>query len=243
MHDIDRVRLETQSEAGPFELGEIPQFEFAETGEVFGETENMELASALLEVSSEQELEQFIGDLVGKAGRALGQVVDLPAGKSFLQVVNQLVGLPAGKSLRRALKDAARHVLPSIGSSLGRYFGDDTGAKLGGQVAHAAGRVFGLELEGLSGEDREFEVARRYVDFAAEAVRNLAENLAENAAAGDPRSAAKAAATAAAQTHAPGLLQLLTASRSSPSGPAPHGAGGASGRWVRHGSRIVLYGT
>jgi hypothetical protein len=223
MHDIDRVRLETQSEAGPFELGETPQFEFAEAGEVFGETENMELASALLEVSSEQELEQFLGDLIGKAGRALGQVV----------------GLPAGKALLRALKDAARHVLPSIGSSVGRYFGDDAGAKLGGQVAHAAGRAFGLELEGLSGEDREFEVARRYVDFAAEAVRNLA----ENAAAGDPRSAAKAAAIAAAQTHAPGLLQLVTASRSSPSGLAPHGAGGASGRWVRHGSRIVLYGT
>jgi hypothetical protein len=49
MHDIDRVRLETQSETEMFEARpfEAEQFEFAEaetsfqpeTGEVFGETE------------------------------------------------------------------------------------------------------------------------------------------------------------------------------------------------------------
>jgi len=228
MHDIDRVRLETQSEAESFGVGEFEaeHLEFGETGQVFGETENMELASELLEVSNEYELEQFLGDLVGKAGQALGRFVSSPSGKA-------LVGV---------LKDAARQVLPSVGSSVGRYFGGDTGAKLGGQVADAAGRAFGLELEGLSGEDREFEVARRYVNFAGQAVRNLV----EDEAGGSPLSAAQAAAIAAAQTHAPGLLQGVTTDglsrRSSSGAPVPHGAGAVTGRWVRHGNNIIVHG-
>jgi hypothetical protein len=220
MHDIDRVLLEAESEA--FETGEFEaeQFEFNETGEVFGETENMELASELLEVSSESELEQFLGDLVAKAGKSLGR----------------FVGSPEGQVLVGVLKGAARQVLPTLGSSVGRYLGGDEGAKLGGQAASAAGRAFGLELEGLSNEDREFEVARRYVNFAGEAVRNLA----AHGAAANPIHAARAAALAAAQTHAPGLSQGPAAP--GPSAFTPSHCGGATGRWVRHGSKIILYG-
>ncbi len=229
MHDIDRIRLETQSETEMFEAGpfEAEQFEFAqaetpygETGEVFGETEQMELASELLEITSEAELDRFLGDLIERAGRAIGKFV-----KS-----------PEGQAIGGILKGAAKQVLPGIGSAVGGYFGGATGAKLGGDVASAAGRAFGLELEGLSSEDREFEVARRYVSFAGEAVKNLA-----SAPSGlDPRTAANAAAVAAAKTHAPGLLS-----------PAPSGNGassifsfptGHSGRWMRRGNKIVLYG-
>ena len=81
MHDIDRIRLETQQpETGMFEAGpfEAEQFEFAqtgtpsgETGEVFSETEQMELASELLEITSEAELDRFLGDLIGRAGNAM----------------------------------------------------------------------------------------------------------------------------------------------------------------------------
>jgi hypothetical protein len=237
MHDIDRVRLEAEFEAGAFETGEFEaeQFEFAETGEVFGETQNMELASELLEVSSESELEQFLGDLVAKAGQSLGRIV----------------GSPSGQALIGILKSAARKVLPSLGSSMGRYIGGDEGARLGGQAASAAGRAFGLELEGLSNEDREFEIARRYVNFAGEAVRNLSETLAQTQgpgqseiATGSSLNAALAAANAAAKTHAPGLLQTPAAMRLNPPSfaHARDGAGGATGRWVRHGSNIVLYG-
>ena len=219
MHDIDRVQLEVGNEA--FETGEIEaeQFEFKETGEVFGETENMELASELLAVSSEGELEQFLGALVAKAGKSLGR----------------FVGSPEGQALVGVLKRAARQVLPTLGSSVGHYLGGNEGAKLGGQVASAAGRAFGLELEGLSNEDREFEVARRYVNFAGEAVRKLPADGAAN-----PIPAARAAALAAAQTHAPGLSQVPATKGPSAVDPA-HGSG-ATGRWVRHGSKITLYG-
>jgi hypothetical protein len=229
MHDIDRIRLESQSETEMFEAipFEAEQFEFAqaetpagETGEVFGETEQMELASELLEVTNEAELDRFLGDLIQRAGQAVGKYVRSPEGQAIGGI----------------LKGAAKQVLPGIGSALGSYFGGPSGAKFGGDVASAAGRAFGLELEGLSGEDREFELARRYVTFAGEAVKNLA-----SAPAGaDPRAAANAGAVAAAKTYAPGLLAPAQAGIEGPSPlslTARH-----SGRWVRRGSKIVLYG-
>jgi hypothetical protein len=229
MHDIDRIRLETQSETGMFEAGpyEAEQFEFAqtetpygETGEVFGETEQMELASELLEITSEAELDRFLGGLIERAGRTIGKFV-----KS-----------PEGQAIGGILKGAAKQVLPGIGSAVGGYFGGATGAKLGGDVASAAGRTFGLELEGLSSEDREFEVARRYVNFAGEAVKNLASTPSGL----DPRTAADAAAVAAAKTHAPGLLSPRHAGMEPQTySPFPTGH---SGRWMRRGNKIILYG-
>lgn len=229
MHDIDRIRLETQSETGMFEVTpfEAEQFEFGhaetsgfETGEVFGETEQMELASELLEVTSEAELDRFLGDLISRAGRAVGK----------------FVASPEGQAIGSILKGAAKQVLPGIGSAVGSYFGGPTGAKVGSDVASAAGRAFGLELEGLSGEDRDFEVARRYVSFAGDAVKNLASGRSSQ----DPRAAADAAAVVAAKTFAPGLLsphQAGADSQTSAFSPSGH-----SGRWMRRGNKIILYG-
>jgi len=229
MHDIDRIRLETESETGLFEAGpfEAEQFEFAqaettfgETGEVFGETEQMELATELFEVTSEAELDRFLGGLIERAGRTIGK----------------FVRSPEGQAIGGILKGAAKQALPGIGSAVGGYFGGARGARFGSDVASAAGRAFGLELEGLSGEDRDFEVARRYVSFAGEAVKNLA--LAPSSA--DPKTAANAAAVAAAKTHAPGLLSPRQAGMEPPPySPLPRGH---SGRWLRRGSKIVLYG-
>jgi hypothetical protein len=231
MHDIDRVRLETQTETEMFEARpfEAEQFEFAEaetafqaeTGEVFGETEQMELASEMLEISSEAELDRFLGDLINRAGQAVGK----------------FVSSPEGRALGGVLKGAARQVLPALGSAVGGYLGGSTGAQLGGQAASAAGAMFGLELEGLSAEDREFEVARRYVSFAGEAVKNLA--LAPPGS--DPQKAVNTAAALAAQTHAPGLLQPRPQTGTQP--PASSALPmGHSGRWLRRGNKIVLYG-
>ncbi|MBP1181625.1 hypothetical protein [Methylobacterium sp. PvR107] len=224
MHDIDRVRLEAEADGEAFGAGEFEgeQFEFNVTGEVFGEAEAMELASELLEVANEAEMEQFLGDVVARAGRALGQFVASAEGQN-------LVG---------ALKGAARQVLPQAGSAIGRYFGGTTGAKLGSQIANLAGHTLGLELEGLSGEDREFEIAKRFVNFAGEAVRHLVN--AEGRV--DPRLAVKTALAAAAETHVPGLLQRVAGQRPARPGPARNGDPAPSGRWVRHGSKIFLYG-
>ena len=231
MHDIDRVRLETHAEnemfaSGPFEA---ESFEFGEAeapwqGQsegVFSETEQMELASEMLGITSEAELDRFLGDLIKRAGQAVG---------SFVRS-------PTGQALGGILKGAAKQALPTIGSAIGGYFGGSTGAQLGSQAASAAGRLFGLELEGLSHEDQEFEMARGYVRFASEAVKNAA--LAPTSQ--DPRMAANAAAVTAAQTYAPGLLQAPSVTR--PAAPTSSGLPmGYSGRWIRRGNKIVLYG-
>jgi hypothetical protein len=146
------------------------------------------------------------------------------------------VRTPEWQAIGGILKGAAKQVLPGIGSAVGGYFGGPSGAKFGGDVASAAGRAFGLELEGLSGEDREFEVARRYVTFAGDAVKNLASAPAGS----DPRAAANAAAVAAARTYAPGLLSPSRAGMEpQTSSPLPTAH---SGRWLRRGNKIVLYG-
>ena len=230
MHDIDQVRLETEALTGPHEAGPFAAEYFTygeaesgwhgETGAVYGETLEMELASEMLEITNEAELDRFIGNLIKKAGGAIGQ----------------FVRSPAGQAIGGVLKGAAKKALPSIGSAIGGYFGGDTGAQIGGQLASSAGKLFGLELEGLSAEDREFELARRYVRFAGEALRNMA----EQPDGFNPRAAAQAAAIQAAQLYAPGLL----ASPAARPNPPPYAAlpTGHSGRWVRRGNKIVLYG-
>lgn len=228
MHDIDRTFMEYPAQPAQPEYAQGP-FEFAEgewdaSGEVFGETELMELAADLLEVTDEAELDQFIGGLIGKAGRALGAAIRSPL----------------GQKLGGILKGAARQALPQIGSAIGGHFGGSTGARLGGQVASGIASKFGLETEGLSHEDEAYEVAKQYVRFAADAVKNAA-----GAPAGDPAAVARAAATAAARRLAPGLLPGggggAVAGRPV-AGPAGQASGGRAGRWVRRGNRIILYG-
>jgi hypothetical protein len=229
MHDIDRVRLETQSdllearpfEAEQFEYGEAETPSQAETGEVFGEGRADGAGERVARDLKRSRARPFLGDLIKRAGQAVGK----------------FVSSPEGRALGGALRGAAKQVLPAIGSAVGGYLGGPTGAQLGGQAASAAGRMFGLELEGLSAEDREFEVARRYVDLAGEAVKNLA--LAPSSS--DPRAAAHTALALAAQTHAPGLLRAEP-----PMGTEPPESArlpmGHSGRWLRRGNKIVLYG-
>jgi hypothetical protein len=232
MHDIDRTLGEFEGEM--YETGE---FEFeAESGSVFDEATELELTAELLEVSNEAELEQFLGDLIKKAGSAIGKFARSPVG-------NALGGI---------LKGAAKAALPVVGGALGTLVGGPAGGALGGTLAQKAGDIFGLELEGLSGEDREFESARAFTKFGGEAAKNAA--LAPPNA--DPQAAAKAAAVAAAKKFAPGLLAPTAPQNHHPIGvamangthagdfsAAATGVGGRrSGRWYRRGNRIVLLG-
>jgi hypothetical protein len=224
MHDLDRNMLEYNPEMEwmpeAFEYGEAEwSGETAGSG-VFNEAEEMELAAELLGVASEQELDRFLGSLMQKAGRAVGQFVQSPT----------------GQALGGILKGAAKQALPLLGSALGSSLGGTQGAKVGGQLAATAGRLFGLELEGLSLEDQEFEVSKSFVRFAGEAAKNAA--LAPTSP--DPKTAAEAAAVRAAQQRAPGLLSPSAAGN----GPSALGAPGRrqSGRWVRRGNTIILFG-
>lgn len=228
MHDIDRTQAEWE-----FDGQEMEQYEYETDGYgeyemegVFDETDEMELAVQALEITDEAELDQFIGSLLKKAGRAVGQAVRSPIGQ-------QLGGM---------LKQAARKALPTAGAAVGGLFGMPG---LGSQAASMAGQMFGLELEGMSGEDQEFEVARQFVRFAGDAVKNAA----TAAPSTSPQAAARNAVIAAAQQYAPGLLRdtgnpaPTNGARSMGGSASKHRHGGQrSGRWYRQGNRIVLYG-
>jgi uncharacterized protein (DUF697 family) len=180
-------------------------------GEVFSEDELMELAAELLEVTNEQELDHFLGDLIKKAGSAIGT----------------FVRSPVGQAIGGVLKSAAKTALPIAGGALGAYVGGPLGAKIGSSLGSMSGQALGLELEGLSQEDREFEATKQFVKFAGETVKS-ALSAPPNI---DPATAAKAAAAEAARIYAPGL----------------YGAGGTagkshSGRWIRHHGKIIVLG-
>jgi hypothetical protein len=198
--------------AETLEAGET--FEAGEAGRAFDEIQESELASALMEIASEEELDRFLGSLIRRAGRAVGRVVRSPVGQ-------QLGGI---------LKGAARQVLPVLGGAIGSALGGPSGGTMGGQAASTIGQVFGLEVEGLSQEDQEYEIARRFVRFGGAA----AANAAQAPATASPAATATAAATAAARRHAPGLLR----GRRGRSGPRDGAT--RQGRWIRRGRNIII---
>lgn len=177
------------------------------------EHQELELAAELLEVTSDAELEAFLGKLVKTATRSIGN----------------FARSPTGKVLGGFLKGVAKKALPIAGAALGNLVVPGVGGMIGGKLGSVASSLFELEMEGMSPEDQEFEVARRFVRFAGAA----AQTAAQEAHSGDPKAAASRAMRVAAQQYAPGLLKTPLASpRQRPS----------SGRWVRQGDRIILLG-
>lgn len=127
------------------------------------------------------------------------------------------------------LKGVAKKALPLAGGALGEFVGGPLDAKIGSDVASAAGRAVGLEYESMEQEDQEFEGAKQFVRLAADTVKK-----ASAAAPGsDPRAVAQSAAVSAARKLAPGLLKKAGAAAS---------RSGQSGRWTRRGNKIVLHG-
>jgi hypothetical protein len=105
-----------------------------------------ELAAELLDVVNPAELEAFLGGLVAEAA---GPV----AGAARDRLVDRL-------------RDTARRTLPALATALPSAPADVL-------TARRAARVFGVELEGVSAEDRDYEIARQFVRFARAAARTV----------------------------------------------------------------------
>jgi hypothetical protein len=196
------------------------EFEFF--GEQEGETnyedesQELELAAELLSISSDRELDEFFSRL--------------------LKGVRGVMATPAGQTLKGLLRDTAKKALPLGGEAIGSFLGGSRGGQIGSQAGNLAGTIFGLELEGMSGEDQEFEMAKQYVRLATTA----ANNVAAAPRAGTPQQVAQRALASAAQRHAPGLVPRLSGgSIGSCSGNA---VAATTGRWFRKGRRIVVVG-
>jgi len=162
---------------------EFEQGFLGESEAVFDEVTEMELAAELLGAQNEEELEQFIGNLLKKAGKFASSAIKGPLGQT--------------------LKSVAKVALPAAGAALGNLVLPGVGGALGGKLASAAGSMFGLEFEGLSPQDREFEAAKRVVRFGGAAAKKVARTPTSVS----PRHAVKAATIAAARKHIPGLLR------------------------------------
>ncbi len=196
------------------EFGNETNYEFGHETETsyespFNAEQESELAGELLAVSNEQELNHFIGKLIKKA---------VPAVKGFLQSA-------AGQKLGGFIKGAARKLLPIAGKVVGGAFGGPIGSKIGGFLGNAASNLFELELEGLSNEDREYEIARAYIRFAGSAANSAARHPQWQI---NPGFAARRAMYAAARRYAPGYF--------SPAGSFNND----SGTWFRQGNRIII---
>jgi uncharacterized protein (DUF697 family) len=195
-------------------------------GSPLHEAEEMEYAAHLLGVNSEEELEDFLGDLVKNVAKAAG---------GFIRG-------PVGQALTGVLKTAAKQALPMVGGALGTMIAPGVGTALGSRLGSAAGNLFETEFEGEDAEQAEFETARRYVQLAAAAAHDAA--LAPPDI--PPPVVAQQAVASAAERVAPGLLPQLNGARgaSGQAGPgsASYGSAQQSGRWVRRGRRIILYG-
>jgi hypothetical protein len=176
---------------------------------LFDELQEMELAVRLLDVVNEAQLDHFLHDVVQEAEAASSGAVT--------------------SSNARALNDVLQTAVHQIwqrtetqGSATDR--GGSIGAEFGRRLSSMAGPILGLELEGLSAEDREFEAARQFVRFAGEAVRNVLTRERGT----HPDDAAHHAFNEAAELFAPGL--------NVPWNHAPQ----HSGRWIACHDRIIL---
>jgi hypothetical protein len=143
----------------------------------FSEAEETELAMELLSVSSEEELDQFLGKLIKGVGKIAG---------------------PLGG----ALKGLAKKALPFVGGALGSFIPiPGVGTAVGSALGSAVSKALEAELSGLELEEQEHEMARRFVRIAGTA----AQEAAQSAAFRNPQAAVRSAVHNAARKHLPKL--------------------------------------
>lgn len=225
MQDITSALAEYEPEMDTFEAEQYDSLETVEGEGDFSEIDEMELAADLLGVTNEAEMEGFLGNVWRR--------------------FRQFAGSPTGRQVGGWIRNIARRNLPTLGRAVGTALAGPGGGDIGSQLAAGAGQVFGLELEGLSPEDQEFEVARRVVRLAVEAGKNAA----QAAPGADPKEVARRALLLAAKKHAPGLLRRLppaTGAVTPAAGAVTRGEArrcSCSGYWRRlSNNRIVLEG-
>lgn len=262
MHDIDRALFEAEAEAETEAYGDAYGETHESYGQTFeeeeyqapgpgglGQSREHTLAAELLDVTSEAGMDQFLGKLLSSAvsavrdfarsdtGRAVGGVLKSAAAQALPQF-GQIAGdaLPPAGAGRAAGGRAGGAAGGRAGATSGRPGATSGRASATGQRAGArtaSKREVGLQTEGLSAEDHEYQTARAFVRFADE----TAQLAAERAGAAPPAVVARQAATAAARQHLPGLLRAPGAA-----GSAAPSTGASEGRWIRRGNRIVVLG-
>ena len=235
----------------------------SELENMFSEAEEMELAAELLEVTSEAELEQFLGNLFKKAWRGIKTV-----GSSLI------------RPLGGVLKTVAKKALPFLATAAGTFFGGPAGGAIAGKLGSLVSQALETESAGMTAAERDLEKCRQFVRMAGKAAKAAAlappqanhiaiaqkvlansaqEKLAKSTSpvrrAGNGTRAAMAAASiakpvATTQTIPVDSARLkakagtpVAAERPCPCGQPKNcqcGKTGQNGRWIRRGRSIVI---
>lgn len=190
---------------------------------VFSGDEEMELAAELLEVTDDEEMEQFLGRLIKRAAKRVRRGVKRIGKRT--RGIRRRFRRRLGKRLKSGLRKLARRGLQAAGRVGGTFLGGPIGGAVGAKVGSGLANAFGLELEGLSPEDQEFEGARQFIRLAGDAVAEAAD-ISEEV---DDDEAGDMAMRAALRRHAPGLGRRGRRGR-------------GAGKWVRKGRKIVVLG-
>ena len=127
--------------------------------------------------------------------------MELLSTNTEMELDNFLGGFLGG-GLKNLVKAVIKKALPVAGTAAGSFLGGPLGAGIGNKIGSAASNLFELELEGLSNEDKEFEVAKAIIRLATDAARGLEENNKT----GDSREDARNALIQSAISNAPGLI-------------------------------------
>ncbi len=154
----------------------------------FSEFQEMEYAAKFLEIIDEGELDRYLGRLMHRGSLAAGQALKAPV----------------ARVLGGYLKSTINRALPGVGAAMGDYPIADSTVERKNDTSPA--ELLGLELEGLSGEDQEFEIARRLVRLVGAASQKAAQAAPDI----DSQSVAKQALLTAGRKYAPGLLRGQT---------------------------------
>jgi hypothetical protein len=219
--------------------GNNPDMEYEEEG-AMNENMEMELINELLTVSNEQELNQFVGGLIKRAAGAASNFAQSAAGRkvgNFLVNFGQRTlpalaaragGLAGGALANQYAKHTGDFINSAHFKTVGSPIGQQLGTKAGNLIASTAKKVFNLEFEGLNPEDREYEIARSYVQFASEVARRAGATVRRNPSIG-LSDLSRQVLPQAAQRYAPGLLTNSVAGRR------------RKGTWIRRGKTIIIY--
>ena len=157
--------------------------------------------------------------------------------------------------LASELLAVAKKALPFLGGALGSIIPiPGVGTAVGTALGSAASKVLKAELEGLSPEDREFEMARRFVRFAGTAAKTAASTppgataragiIAALKAALEQQRAQLADGKAGAGRNGEFGFEEIEELKERAAPLAAPTAGGRSrnGRWIRRGGKIILLG-
>ena len=206
----------------------------------FSEAEEMELAVELLEVASEAELDQFLGNLLKKAWKGI-----------------EAVGSSVIRPLGGVLKTVANAALPTLATAAGTFFGGPAGGAIAGKLGSLVSQTLEAEVSGTAADRRDLEMCRQFVRMAGKAARAAA--LAP-AGINPIELAQKTLANSAQQKLARGpaaASRIGSSTRTATTGTAVANGGrcrscgqrswnckcgriSQTGRWVRHGPNIVI---